>query len=339
MYFPVHDLWWLIIHVPSEWILLYQPQQSWCQLYLLFRSSWHWAVLLSHFLAKGKNECIRHLHRWQMPPQSTKPEEVAILCLGGPSSMAQSPGIFPLGRRREGKMLTTATPRNVDFLLHHPLSIPGELWCISVLGQRITLLFCELLNMKEICVKNWVAEWPLEVWKALCWSAKKCLSVSSLGSCDRNTVFGENWMCCCTADFLTANVPFLGGRCGAGLSRKLLQSLLYQLWQRLEAVPAQSPSSADAAGSLPDHPSGPWGWAVIVLPEVKTLSVVVGAAVLMYIQLVQQQHFGLRKTPPWQMHNAECKKERWYKAKTVHVVCLNPQGTDSAKTVLSSMKN
>lgn len=59
--------------------------------------------------------------------QSTKPEEVAILCLGGPSSMAQSPGIFPLGRRREGKMLTTATPRNVDFLLHHPLSIPGEL--------------------------------------------------------------------------------------------------------------------------------------------------------------------------------------------------------------------
>ena len=75
---------------------------------------------LISFLGKGEERM--HPSPSQMAnawTQSTKPREVAM---GWPPCMAESPGIFPLGRRREGKMLTTATPSNVGFLLH-PSSI------------------------------------------------------------------------------------------------------------------------------------------------------------------------------------------------------------------------
>lgn len=160
MYFPVLDLWWLIIHVPSEWILLYQPQQSQCQLRLLLRSTWCWPVLLSHRVAKRKNECICHLHGWRaFRLRAQTPGQIGCPLTG----WATLQGFFG---KVEGKNAKCSYTQKCWY----PPSpaVIQALWVSCDISVCLGSKSCQLQNTLEIQIENWGEEEPSSVWKAVC---------------------------------------------------------------------------------------------------------------------------------------------------------------------------
>lgn len=98
---------------------------------------------LISFLGKGEERM--HPSPSQMAnawTQSTGPEEVAILCLGGPSSMAWSPGIFSFWEEKGGKNANHSYTQKCGF---PPSSFVHTVWVncdVSVCWGSTSHCFC-----------------------------------------------------------------------------------------------------------------------------------------------------------------------------------------------------
>lgn len=81
---------------------------------------------LTSLLGEGEEQ-MNQSHLWMLNVQawSTKTrEKFQSFAQAGHPAGGQKSGFFVSWEQRDGKILTTATPRNAAFLLYHPLSRP-----------------------------------------------------------------------------------------------------------------------------------------------------------------------------------------------------------------------